>query len=205
MTTIKYKNKTYLECKSRNFLHRGENLITIESLYRQFSGRSLTAVLNEINDLGKEMSFMINFSNNLDLDFVFARYLGDMLIIDMIFLNEDRHLHNIALIQKTNGRYGAAPIFDNGASLLSDIEHDYPLNDDIGAMMSTVRSKTFNHSFPEIENELLKRGIASIEFSFNEADVMTVLENCTCYSDAIKKRIVYILNRQREKNEFYFV
>jgi len=204
LATIKYKNKTYQGCKSKNFLLHGESLITLESLYRQFSGQSLTAVLAEINNLSKEMTFMINFVNNLDLDFDFTQYLSNMLMIDMLFLNEDRHLHNIALIQKTNGQYRAAPIFDNGASLLSDIENDYPLSNATGKLMKKVRPKTFDHSFSEIENELLKRQIISIEFSFNEADVKDILENCTSYSDEIENRIIYILNMQREKYDYYF-
>lgn len=45
-------------------------------------------------------------------------YLSKVLTLDMICLNEDRHLNNLALIMRGNEFY-PAPIFDNGVSLLT--------------------------------------------------------------------------------------
>jgi hypothetical protein len=38
-----------------------------------------------------------------------------------LFLNDDRHLNNIAVIEQ-NGKFKYCPIFDNGAGLLSNVQ-----------------------------------------------------------------------------------
>ena len=48
-------------------------------------------------------------------------YLSQILALDMLTLNTDRHFNNLGLIvDASTGVYKAAPIFDNGNSLLSD-------------------------------------------------------------------------------------
>ena len=54
----------------------------------------------------------------------FGVYLCKLLTIDALFLNEDRHTHNIAVLLDPDGKYHYCPIFDNGAALLSDIVQD---------------------------------------------------------------------------------
>ena len=52
----------------------------------------------------------------------FSQYLTVLFEIDALFLNDDRHLNNIAVIEE-KGKFNYCPIFDNGAGLLS--EHCY--------------------------------------------------------------------------------
>ena len=52
-----------------------------------------------------------------------------------IFLNEDRHMHNIAVLMNGKGDYAYCPIFDHGAGLLADTTMDYPLSGDTYALM----------------------------------------------------------------------
>lgn len=51
----------------------------------------------------------------------FPKYLTLIFEIDSLFLNDDRHLNNIAVIEH-NGTYSYCPIFDNGAGLLSNTQ-----------------------------------------------------------------------------------
>ena len=59
------------------------------------------------------------------------------------FLNEDRHMHNIAVLMNGKGDYAYCPIFDNGAGLLADTTMDYPLAGDIYTLMEKVQAKFF--------------------------------------------------------------
>ena len=47
------------------------------------------------------------------------KIIYQMIVLDAFICNEDRHLNNIEVIINSNGDYTLAPIFDNGASLLS--------------------------------------------------------------------------------------
>ena len=60
----------------------------------------------------------------------FGVYMNKLLTIDAFFLNEDRHMHNIAVLMNGKGDYAYCPIFDNGAGLLADTTMDYPLDQD---------------------------------------------------------------------------
>ena len=51
-------------------------------------------------------------------------YMNKLLTIDALFLNEDRHTHNIAVLMNGKGDYAYCPIFDNGAGLLADTTMD---------------------------------------------------------------------------------
>lgn len=56
----------------------------------------------------------------------FGSYLSRVLTIDALFLNEDRHMHNIAVLNDGFGNYHYCPVFDNGCALLSDTQMEYP-------------------------------------------------------------------------------
>ena len=51
----------------------------------------------------------------------FPRYLTLLFEVDALFLNDDRHLNNIAVLEQ-DGRFDYCPIFDNGAALLSNTQ-----------------------------------------------------------------------------------
>ena len=65
--------------------------------------------------------------------------------IDSLFLNDDRHLNNIAVI-KTCDKYDYCPIFDNGAGLLSDTRLS-PMDIEPKALIAILRARPFNMSF----------------------------------------------------------
>ena len=46
-------------------------------------------------------------------------YLRKVFTLDYLILNEDRHFNNLGVILNEKGTYEAAPIFDNGKSLLN--------------------------------------------------------------------------------------
>ena len=73
--------------------------------------------------------------------------MNKLLTIDAFFLNEDRHMHNIAVLMNGKGDYAYCPIFDNGDGLLSDTILDYPLGEDPFDLIKEVRY-LFIHGSP---------------------------------------------------------
>ena len=65
--------------------------------------------------------------------------------IDALFLNDDRHLNNIAVIEK-DGKFNYCPIFDNGAGLLSNTQFS-PMDIDPKYLIKAIIARPFNTSF----------------------------------------------------------
>lgn len=134
----------------------------------------------------------------------FGKYMSKLLTVDALFLNEDRHTHNIAVLIDANGNYDYCPIFDNGASLLSDTMMDYPTSEDEYLMIKQVQSKTFTQNFDEqldcVENNYGR----NIYFHFNKNDVETILNSEIFYSNEIKERVKNIIFGQMNKYQYLF-
>jgi hypothetical protein len=129
--------------------------------------------------------------------------MARLLTIDALFLNEDRHSHNISVLLKED-RYALCPIYDNGAALLSDTTMDYPLGCDFFQEMKTVRSKTLGDSFDEQLYAAEKRFGRTITFFWKEDDVREILTDAPMYSAEIRDRVMDILLEQRRKYRYLF-
>lgn len=95
---IKYRDSVYSGCMSRNFLNEQEELIPVEKLFRQFTGRSLARELGKIPDVKERILYMVETINEITGLEKFGEYLTAALEIDAVFLNEDRHTNNLAEI-----------------------------------------------------------------------------------------------------------
>lgn len=96
------------------------------------------------------------------------------------------------------------PIYDNGASLLSDIKMDYPLNTDIYDEIKNVKPKTFSDSFDE-QLELSETLYGNnLYFNFTDKDIDNILIKADIYSDDIKKRVKDIIIEQKRKYSYLF-
>lgn len=104
-------------CRSRNFLGKEDELITFYRLYYNEVGKDLSKVIANMETMEERMEYVIDFiQQSCQLDI--RNYLSKVLTLDMVCLNEDRHLNNLAVIMHGNQFY-PAPIFDNGISLLT--------------------------------------------------------------------------------------
>ena len=95
---------------SKNFLGDDEEWISMYRIMQKFgfelSPRMMP--LDRFNYLRDKVY------NHLDLDL--KEYLLNMMILDLLLLNEDRHLNNFGIIMK-DGIYKEAPLFDFGLGL----------------------------------------------------------------------------------------
>lgn len=65
--------------------------------------------------------------------------------VDALFLNDDRHLNNIAVLEK-NDRFDYCPIFDNGAGLLSNVQMA-PMDIEPAALIRSAKARPFTTTF----------------------------------------------------------
>lgn len=127
-------------CKSKVYNINGENFVSLWKILKVYGDKK------ELNNLkGKELVDYIVDCVKGGTGVDIRDYLGLLMYIDSIILNEDRHINNINLIEK-DGEYRVAPIYDNGLSLLSDVK-DYRYGVGLSVLMRNVKSKPFNSDF----------------------------------------------------------
>ena len=201
---IRYKSQIYNGAKSYDFLKDGWQLITLERLFKNFTGESLYQSIYRIEDHANRLKFLVNQVERMTGLRGFGAYMNKLLTIDALFLNEDRHMHNIAVLMNEKGEFAYCPIFDNGAALLADTKMDYPMENSVNDLIGEVEAKTFCFDFEEqLEISESLYG-AHLKFSFTEKDVMELLEDVTEYSEEEKNRIEEIIRYQRRRYTYLF-
>ena len=201
---IEYKSSTYCGCKSRNFLPKGYQLITLERLFGSFYGGSLYRNIFKIQGVKERALFLTEQVEKMTGLKEFGRYLCRMLTVDALFLNEDRHMHNIAVLYDPAGVYHYCPIFDHGSALLSDLTVDYPIGEDSVELIPKAQAKTVSSSFEEQLDAVEELYGQTVSFSFDDRVITRLLDEESYYPEEIKKRVRDILLQQRRKYEYLF-
>ncbi|MBQ7839107.1 MAG: hypothetical protein IJ390_01245 [Lachnospiraceae bacterium] len=201
---IRYKASVYTGVKSKNFLQPGWQLITLERLFKNFFGESLYRSIYRIAESENRLRFLVNQVERMTGLENFGRYLNKLFTIDALFLNEDRHTHNIAVLMDEKGTFAYAPAFDHGAGLLADTTMDYPMREDVHELLKLPRAKTISADFDEQldVSEALYGG--HLKFYFTQADVKMLLEHVTEYTEAEKSRVETVIYAQMRKYQYLF-
>ena len=104
-------------CRSENFLQEDEELITFYRLYYNEYGKDLSQIIDGMESMEDRIVYVVRFVEQMcGLDV--TDYLRKVFTLDLLTLNEDRHLNNLAVVLR-GSRFVPAPIFDNGVSLLT--------------------------------------------------------------------------------------
>lgn len=201
---IGYRQTVYRGCKSRSFLSAGWQIITLERLFESFYGRSLYKSIFMIQGVQGRAKFLSEQVERMTGLKKFGEYLVRLLTIDALFLNEDRHMHNIAVLCDQTGRYHYCPVFDNGSALLSDTTMDYPMNEDVIDLIPQAHAKTLSMDFDEQLEAVESLYGQSLKFSYNEHVISDLLEKDRYYPSEIKVRVRDILLQQRRKYQYLF-
>ncbi len=202
--SMKYKYAAYKGCSSDNFLPAGWNLITLERLFHNMYNESLNKAIYSISDHENRIKFLVEQTIRITGLKDFGKYMSQLLTIDALFLNEDRHTHNIAVLIDEIGKYHYCPIFDNGAALLSDTTIDFPMNVPISELIEDVRAKTFCTNFDEQLDIAEKLYGQHIRFEFDEKELESILSQESHYANEVKVRVKNILLSQRRKYQYLF-
>ncbi len=201
----KYKRNMFNASSSTHFLEEDWQIITLERLYKNYCNRSLYNSVWSIEDVTSRFCFLVGEIRKITGIQDFDKYLATLFTLDAMFLNEDRHFHNIAVLMNGSGEYRLCPIFDNGASLLSDITIDYPMGTDVMELIPEVKAKSISRDFDEQLNIAEKVCGSTLSFSFAPKDVDKLLEDAGYfYDEKTIERVRLIMYQQIRKYKYLF-
>lgn len=201
---IKYKRQIYNGVRSRAFIDEDWQIITLERLFKNVYNESLTSVLWHMSDVKERLEFLVNAIKNITGLNNWGEYICRLFTIDAFFLNEDRHMHNIAVLMNGKGEYKYCPVFDNGAGLLSDTTMDYPMGQDIYQMISEVKSKSVSQDFDEQLDVAENLYGQNLQFLFTKKNVSDIVNNADMYPLEERKRVELIIYSQMNKYKYLF-
>ena len=200
---IEYNKVQYKGCKSIDFTNRWK-LVTLERLFTQTYGTSLNRMIYSTADHTERLKLLVNQTERITGITGFGVYMNKLLTVDALFLNEDRHTHNIAVLMNDKRQFRLCPIFDNGGALLSDTSMDYPLGRDVFELIERAKPKTICDSFEEqleISEKLYGNGI---KINYSGHDIESVLQKASNYSEEEKERVFEIISQTRRKYGYLF-
>lgn len=201
---IQYKNKRITGCRSNDFLDEGWQIITLERLFMQRYGTSLYQSVYRISEAEKRLKFLVDQVIQMTGLDEFGIYMNKLMTIDAFFLNEDRHMHNIAVLMNQEGQFRYCPIFDQGAGLLSDTRLDYPLEGNIYELVESVQSKTFSYDFDEQLDVSEKLFGHNLIFYFGKKDVEKIILEDAFYPEYVHRRVENLIKEQMRKYQYLF-
>lgn len=201
---IQYKGKDYIGCKSVNFLQEDEELVTIEHLFRQYTGKSLSKEMGKIVGVKNRILYMVEHVTEYTGLQNFGRHIQMLLAFDAFFLNEDRHTNNIAVIYKPEEeRYRIAPVFDNGLALFSDTATDFPMSKAVEECIETVEAKPFSRNFEEQLDAAEELYGCNVMLRFGKKEVEDILTKCAeYYQEDVIGRVRTVLHAQMRKYQY---
>lgn len=202
---IKYREVVYNGAKSEDFLTDDWQIITLERLYKDFCGESLYAKVWHIEGVKNRLEFLVSEIKRITGLSNLEQYISYLLTIDALFVNEDRHMHNIAILMNSNGEFDYCPVFDNGAGCLSDTRMDYPLGGDVMKYIDKVNAKTVCSSFDEQLDAVEELYRYDIKFSYNANDIEKVVNKATIYTEEVRERVKIVLKDRMRKYRYLFI
>lgn len=200
---IKYNLQVFKGCKSKRFLKDDWQIITLERLFQSFMGEGLNKCIYRISGNEERLNFIVEQTERITGLRDFDKYICKLLTIDTLFLNEDRHTHNLAVLMNGKGEYDFCPIFDNGAGLLSDITMDYPLHGNLYELIDKVKPKTFCQNFDEQLECAEKLYGRHMQLYFTKDDVNKLIDAVE-YDDNIKVRVKNIIFDRMRTYQYLF-
>lgn len=200
---IEYNGSAFRACKSKDFTD-GWNLITLERLFKDTYGMGLNKIIYGTPDHKERLKILVEQVERTTGLKGFGIYMSKLITLDALVLNEDRHTHNIAVLTNRAGDFRLAPIFDNGAGLLSDTGMDYPMGRDPLDLISKVKPKTFCDSFEEQLEISEKLYGENLHFSFGYDEVKAIVEKADIYPEEIRRRVIDVVMEMKRRYSYLF-
>jgi len=201
---IDYHGKKLLGCKSKNFLQPTEELITLERLFRQNTGISLSKEISYFADVKKRIEYTVDHVISYTGLEDFGPYLTKILEMDAFFLNEDRHTNNIAVIYDLKNReYRYCPYFDMGLSLFADTKQDFPIEKTIEECRKDIIAKPFSRDFDEQMDAANELYGSYLRFTVSKEEMVKEVEKWKFpYEDELLQRAIEVLRYQTGKYRY---
>ena len=150
-------------CRSKNFLKEEESLATFSRIYQKQYGGSLkekVALYSDPSDRIKYVLDMIYEATGVEVD----DYLSNVMQVDYLTLDVDRHFDNLALIKSDLG-YRVPPLFDFGASYFS-LQHVFKPEMSLEQKLAIMTPQPFSHS---LEEQMKVMGAPSLRIDYLKA------------------------------------
>lgn len=195
-------------CRSEDFLtSEDDKLVSVERLFQTFEGRSAAKAILDYGEISDRIRYVAERAEQYTGAAWFGQYLYRILMVDALFLNEDRHFHNLAVIRKRDGTYRECPIFDQGAALFSDTKGDYSLHLDTETCYRKVQAKPFSVDFDRQADACQSLyGDVRIRMWFTMEDVEQILKEFRgIYEERVLERVRDVMRLQIRKYSCLFV
>lgn len=198
---FEYRGNIYNGCYSANmFKDDYSSFISFRSLFKQYNIPK--------NILISDESISVNIQNtvsaikqNTGVDLL--NYLGRLLMLDCLIINEDRHIMNLGA--EYNGvvdKYFEVPCFDNGSSLFCTnwtYKSRKSLEENIDFAKSVARP--FSKFYDKQLNALLDLGCPKLKINKSSVDYLLKNYSNKYYSDDLIARVKYILKNRLDYYE----
>lgn len=150
MLDIEVGNSVCKGCISPNFLQDTESIMTADRLFKAYKGVPIVEYLKHFHSMEERICNFVKTVEEITGITQYGAALTKMLEWDGFVLNDDRHFNNIAFVYNDETKqFKLSPLFDNGASFLSDTKYDYPMEKNVYGLMASVKAKPFSDSFDE--------------------------------------------------------
>lgn len=200
--SVSVHGKERTACASPNFLKNGQSIQTVYHILKRVLGPDYQQILKNEKNIQNRLKLIADIVEQVSGLKDFGKYLTLLFEIDALTANEDRHLNNIAVIEK-NGRYDYCPIFDNGEALMLD-NVNFPFDVAAKSMLSVLRAKPFNCRYGKLltcARELYGRQlVVDIDKKEIEAVADKYLHRYQpFFRPLVKERIVTVITSQYKK------
>lgn len=186
---------------SKNFKKENESLVTVNTILKNSIGPGYIEAFNRRASLKERIAFLVSTVESATGMAAFGAYFTTLLELDALFLNQDRHLNNIALLRADE--YKPCPIFDCGASFLLDFGLYRP-DVDTHAYLTKAVCLPFKSAFTRTVHTAQKLYGKQLMVEFCREEAEAVIELYLQYYPQqfrylLKERVLTVLLEQKKK------
>ena len=187
---------------SENFKRKDESLVTANTILKNSLGTDYLEEFNRRTSLKERIRLLVDAMGEATRMQNMGAYLTTLFEVDALFLNQDRHLNNIALIRDKFG-YKPCPIFDCGDSFLLDFAL-YSPEIESRAYLTKAQCLPFKSRFAQTVHTAQALYGKQLEVNIDRASIDTILDKYLCYYPKqfhflLKERIETVLLEQQKK------
>ncbi len=200
--TVDVHRKERIACASPNFLDNGQSIQTAYHILKRVLGTDYQKVLAEKSTIQKRLALIVDTVEKSTGLTEFGKYLTLLFEVDALIANEDRHLNNIAVLER-KGRYDYCPVFDNGEGFMLD-NIKYPFDIQAQSMTNNLRAKPFNCRFGKLLTVARELYGPQLKVDFSKNDIENIVDKHlhryqTFFRYLLKDRIVSVVMSQKNK------
>ena len=187
---------------SENFKREDESLITANTILKNSLGTGYLEEFNRRTSLKERIRLFVDAMGEATRMQNMGAYLTTLFEVDALFLNQDRHLNNIALIRDKFG-YKPCPIFDCGDSFLLDFAL-YSPEIESRAYLTKAQCLPFKSHFTQTVHTAQTLYGKQLAVNIDKTGIDTILDKYLCYypkqfHSLLKERIETVLMEQQKK------